>query len=58
VLQKSWMSKDATEPLPVNDTIIMDITDTDDVDIDPISLKEVSIVLTNTGEASDNEEEE
>jgi hypothetical protein len=35
------MSKYATDPLPIDDIIIVDITDTDDVDIDAISLKEV-----------------
>lgn len=58
MLQKSWMSKYATDPLPIDDIIIVDITDTDDVDIDAISLKEVQIVLTNTGKTTGNEEGE
>lgn len=39
---------DATEPLPVNGTIIVDITDADDIDIDAIPPQGVSIVVTNT----------
>jgi hypothetical protein len=39
---------DATEPLPVNGTIIVDITDVDDVDINALPLEGVSIIVTNT----------
>lgn len=39
---------DATEPLPVNGTIEVDITEADDIDIDAIPPEGVSIVVTNT----------
>jgi hypothetical protein len=39
---------DATEPLPVNGTIIVDITDADDVDLNALPPEGVSIIVTNT----------
>jgi Ca2+-binding RTX toxin-like protein len=38
---------DATEPLPVNGTIVVDISETHDIDIDAIPPEGVSIVVTN-----------
>jgi hypothetical protein len=63
---------DATEPLPLNGTLIVDITNADDIDIDAIPPEGISIVVTNTtiivtnspveiqeqGVTSDTEEEE
>jgi hypothetical protein len=39
---------DAAEPLPANGTIVVDISDTDDVDIDTIPPADVSVIVTNT----------
>lgn len=39
---------DATEPLPVNGTIVVDISEADDIDIDAIPPEGVSILVTNT----------
>lgn len=39
---------DATEPLPANGTIIVDISEADDIDIDAIPPEGISIVVTNT----------
>jgi hypothetical protein len=39
---------DATEPLPANGTIAVDISGADDIDIDVIPPEGVSIIVTNT----------
>jgi hypothetical protein len=39
---------DATEPLPANGTLVVDISEADDIDIDAIPPLGVSIVVTNT----------
>jgi hypothetical protein len=39
---------DPTEPLPVNGTIIVDITNADDVDLNALPPEGVSIVVTNS----------
>lgn len=39
---------DATEPLPANGTLVVDISEADDIDIDTIPPLGVSIVVTNT----------
>ncbi|MGH9985481.1 MAG: hypothetical protein ACRD8W_16185 [Nitrososphaeraceae archaeon] len=39
---------DATEPLPANGTLVVDISEADDIDIDAIPPQGVSIVVTNT----------
>jgi hypothetical protein len=37
-----------TEPLPANGTVIVDITEADDIDIETIPPEGVTIVMTNT----------
>jgi hypothetical protein len=39
---------DATEPLPLNGTIMIDIAGTDDIDIDAIPPVGISVIITNT----------
>lgn len=39
---------DATEPLPLNGTIMVDISEADDIDIDAIPHEGVSVIITNT----------
>lgn len=39
---------DATEPLPANGTLVVDISEADDIDIDALPPLGVSIVVTNT----------
>jgi hypothetical protein len=39
---------DATEPLPLNGTIMVDIPEADDIDIDAIPPEGVSVIITNT----------
>ncbi|MGH9976575.1 MAG: hypothetical protein ACRD8Z_12180 [Nitrososphaeraceae archaeon] len=39
---------DATEPLPLNGTIMVDIAGADDIDIDAIPPEGVSVIITNT----------
>jgi hypothetical protein len=39
---------DATEPLPLNGTIMVDISEADDIDIDAIPPEGISIIITNT----------
>lgn len=39
---------DATEPLPLNGTIIVDIAGADDIDIDAIPPEGISVIITNT----------
>lgn len=39
---------DATGPLPANGTVVVDITNADDIDIDAIPPEGVSIIVTNT----------
>ena len=39
---------DATEPLPLNGTIIVDIAGADDIDIDAIPSEGISVIITNT----------
>jgi len=39
---------DATVPLPANGTVVVDITNADDIDIDAIPPEGVSIIVTNT----------
>jgi hypothetical protein len=39
---------DAAEPLPANGTIVVDISDADDVDIDTTPPAGVSVIVTNT----------
>jgi hypothetical protein len=39
---------DATEPLPLNGTIMVDIAGADDIDIDAIPQEGVSVIITNT----------
>jgi hypothetical protein len=39
---------DATEPLPLNGTIMVDITEADDLEINAIPPEGVSIIITNT----------
>ena len=38
----------ATEPLPLNGTVMVDITEADDIDIDAIPPEGVSVIITNT----------
>ena len=45
-----------TEPLPANGTLIVDISDADDLDIETIPPEGVTIVMTNTTIALTNEE--
>jgi hypothetical protein len=45
-----------TEPLPANGTIIVDITEADDLDIETIPPEGVTIVMTNTTITLTNEE--
>ena len=39
---------DATEPLPLNGTIIVDIAEADDIDIDAIPPEGIAVIVTNT----------
>ena len=39
---------DATEPLPLNGTIMVDISEADDIDIDAIPPEGISVIITNT----------
>jgi hypothetical protein len=45
-----------TEPLPANGTIIVDITEADDLDIETIPPEGVTIVMTNTTITLTNED--
>jgi hypothetical protein len=39
---------DATEPLPLNGTIMVDIAGADDIDIDAIPPEGIAVIVTNT----------
>lgn len=39
---------DATEPLPLNGTIMVDIAEADGIDIDAIPPEGISVIITNT----------
>jgi len=45
-----------TEPLPANGTVIVDITEADDIDIETIPPEGVTIVMTNTTITVTNED--
>jgi len=45
-----------TEPLPTNGTVIVDITEADDIDIETIPPEGVTIVMTNTTITVTNED--
>jgi hypothetical protein len=39
---------DTTEPLPLNGTVMVDIADADDIDIEAIPPEGISVIVTNT----------
>jgi hypothetical protein len=39
---------DATEPLPLNGTVMVDIAEADDIDVDAIPPEGISVIITNT----------
>jgi hypothetical protein len=45
-----------TEPLPANGTVIVDITEADDMDIETIPPEGVTVVMTNTTKTVTNED--
>lgn len=45
-----------TEPLPANGTVIVDITEADDIDIETIPPEGVTIIMTNTTITVTNED--
>jgi|SRR5215204_226062 len=45
-----------TEPLPANGTVIVDITEADDIDIETIPPESITIVMTNTTITVTNED--
>jgi|SRR5215218_2993853 hypothetical protein len=45
-----------TEPLPANGTVIVDITEADDIDIETIPPEGVTVVMTNTTITVTNED--
>ena len=53
---RAWCQDISHRPLPANGTVIVDITEADDIDIETIPPEGVTIVMTNTTITVTNED--